>query len=109
MLLPPIEYGLDSSLQTNVNPTTGKIMRYGNVQDMEECLAEHHERVAAVIMECLHGALKSVHQIMQFSEQCLSLPFCANARQDIYRNRVLTWYESNLAQTTVHYGLIIPI
>ena len=64
ILLPPIEYGLDSSLQTNVNPTTAKIMRYESVPDMEECLAEHHERVAAVIMECLHGALKSVHQVV---------------------------------------------
>jgi ornithine--oxo-acid transaminase len=75
MLLPPIEYGLDSNLQTNVNPTTGKIMRYGNIQDIEECLAEHHRRVAAVIMECLHGALKSVHQIMQFNGICLLRPF----------------------------------
>jgi glutamate-1-semialdehyde aminotransferase len=66
-------------------------MRYGNVPDMEECLAEHHGRVAAVIMECLHGALKPVHQVLQFNERCLFLPLYANARQDVYRNRVLTW------------------
>lgn len=35
-------------------------MGYGDIQAMEECLAEHHERVAAVIMECLHGAVECV-------------------------------------------------
>jgi hypothetical protein len=66
-------------------------MRYGNVQDMKECLAEHHGRVAAVIMESLHGALKSVYQVLQLKEQCLSHPSFANAGQDVNRNRVLPW------------------
>ncbi|KAH7321708.1 pyridoxal phosphate-dependent transferase [Rhexocercosporidium sp. MPI-PUGE-AT-0058] len=56
-------YGLDSSLQTNVNRGTGKVMRYCQIQDMEECLAEHHEKVSAVIMECLHGASKTSREI----------------------------------------------
>jgi hypothetical protein len=53
-----VEYGLDSKLQTNINPSTGKIMGYCDIKAIEECLAEHHERIAAVIMECLHGAVK---------------------------------------------------
>jgi ornithine--oxo-acid transaminase len=56
-----LDYGLDSDLQTNVNPSTGNMMRYGNIQDFEECIIEHHSRVAAVIIECLHGALKQVN------------------------------------------------
>ncbi|RFU29300.1 hypothetical protein B7463_g7028, partial [Scytalidium lignicola] len=51
------EYGLDSSLQTNLNPSTGEIMRYGNIQEFRDCIEKHHEQTAAVIMECLHGAL----------------------------------------------------
>ena len=39
-------------------------MRYCQIEDMEECLAEHHESVAAVIMECLHGAIKYFYQIL---------------------------------------------
>jgi len=35
-------------------------MGYCDIKAVEECLAEHHERVAAVIMECLHGAVKYV-------------------------------------------------
>ena len=57
------EYGLDSKLQTNVNPSTGKIMAYCDIKAMEECLAEHHGRVSAVIMECLHGAVKYVNSL----------------------------------------------
>jgi hypothetical protein len=33
-------------------------MGYCDIKAIEECLAEHHERIAAVIMECLHGAVK---------------------------------------------------
>ncbi|RDL32479.1 uncharacterized protein BP5553_08935 [Venustampulla echinocandica] len=57
------DYGLDSNFQTNTNPSTGKVLRYGNIQDIEECLSEHHGRVAAVIMECLHGAIKTEIEI----------------------------------------------
>lgn len=51
------DYGLDSKLQTNVNPSTGTVMRYGNVEDVEACLKVHHARTAAVIIECTHGIL----------------------------------------------------
>lgn len=51
-------YGLDDRLQTNINPSTGKVLRYGVVEDIEACLAEHHGRTAAVIIECLHGGLR---------------------------------------------------
>jgi glutamate-1-semialdehyde aminotransferase len=52
------DYGLDSKIQTNVNPSTGNTMTYGNIQAFKECLDEHHARIAAVIIECLHGQLQ---------------------------------------------------
>jgi len=63
------EYGLDNKLQTNVNPSTGKTMRYGNVQDIADCLEEHHDRVAAVIIECLHGTMKYDHPSIETSRR----------------------------------------
>lgn len=51
-------YGLDSAQHTNVNPSTGKMLRYGHLEDMEACLAEHHARVGAVIMECIRNTGK---------------------------------------------------
>jgi len=51
----PAEYGLDSELQTNWNPTTKNTLTYGDIQAIEECLTEHHACIAAIVMECLHG------------------------------------------------------
>ncbi|OQV08963.1 hypothetical protein CLAIMM_13158 [Cladophialophora immunda] len=56
-------YGLDSKLQTNVNPSTGQTMRWCNVEDVTACLDEHHQRVAAVIIECLHGTHRTENEI----------------------------------------------
>ena len=33
-------------------------MRYGDVQEITECIEQHHGQVAAVIIECLHGAIR---------------------------------------------------
>lgn len=51
-------YGLDSAQHTNVNPSTGRLLRYGHLEDMEACLAGHHARVGAVIIECIRNTGK---------------------------------------------------
>lgn len=49
------EYGLDSKIQMNINPSTGELLEYLDLEKMKSCLLEHKHRVAAVIMECIHG------------------------------------------------------
>ncbi|KIM92607.1 hypothetical protein OIDMADRAFT_139383 [Oidiodendron maius Zn] len=51
-------YALRDKVLTNVNPSTGTLLRYGHIEDMEECLKELGHRVAGVIMECIHGHLE---------------------------------------------------
>ncbi|OAP64557.1 hypothetical protein AYL99_00529 [Fonsecaea erecta] len=53
------EYGLDSQLVLNINPSTGAPLKYLDLEAMRTCLQEHHETVAAVIMECLHGTART--------------------------------------------------
>lgn len=53
-------YGLDSKIQTNTNPGTGELLEYPNLEKMRACLEEHKDRVAAVVMECLHGVSRLV-------------------------------------------------
>jgi ornithine--oxo-acid transaminase len=38
-----------------VNPSTGELLRYGHLADMEKCLEEHHDRVAAIIIESIRN------------------------------------------------------
>lgn len=40
----------------NVNPTTGELLEYLDIEKMRVCLEQHQSIVAAVIMECIHGA-----------------------------------------------------
>jgi len=51
------DYAVNSTNLLNTNPGNGQLLRYGHIEDMEACLAEHHSRVAAVIIEALHGKL----------------------------------------------------
>ena len=51
----PLDYGITNENLRNTNPVTGKLLRYGRLEDFEEVLASTHGRVAAVIMECIHG------------------------------------------------------
>lgn len=51
------DYAVNSTNLLNTNPGSGQLLRYGHIEDMETCLAEHHGRVAAVIIEALHGKL----------------------------------------------------
>ncbi|EXJ80899.1 hypothetical protein A1O3_07187 [Capronia epimyces CBS 606.96] len=56
------EYGLDNALLMNVNPSTGESLAYLDLPAMERCLVEHSDRVAAVILECFHGATRTVQE-----------------------------------------------
>jgi ornithine--oxo-acid transaminase len=56
------EYGIDNKTMTNRNPSTGKVLQYLDLEAMERCLEEHHSRTAAVIMEPLHGASRTVEE-----------------------------------------------
>jgi hypothetical protein len=39
----------------NTNPRTGELLEYLDLERMRSCLQEHKDRVAAVIIECIHG------------------------------------------------------
>ncbi|OKL62685.1 hypothetical protein UA08_01618 [Talaromyces atroroseus] len=52
----------------NVNPTDGSPLAYGDAEAMRRCLSEPHENVAAVIMECLHGASRTVEEEIAYAK-----------------------------------------
>ncbi|KAF9888506.1 hypothetical protein FE257_008613 [Aspergillus nanangensis] len=56
------EYGLDSQVYMNVNPSTGESLHYLDLDAMRRCFNSHHGRIAAVIMECFHGVARSVEE-----------------------------------------------
>lgn len=58
--LTALEYALTSKTTTNCNPRTGELLRYGHVEDFEAVLNDTHDRVAAIILECIHGQLPLV-------------------------------------------------
>lgn len=64
-----VQYATFNSSTTNRNPVTGQPLRYGVVQDMEDCLRSVHGRVAAVIMECIHGRLPTFAEELEFAKQ----------------------------------------
>ncbi|RKK76285.1 hypothetical protein BFJ71_g16983 [Fusarium oxysporum] len=61
------DYGVTSKTITNLNPRTGKPLHYGSVQDFEEVLKEFGNRVAGVIMECIHGHLPTFEEEINFA------------------------------------------
>ncbi|KAL7903838.1 putative acetylornithine aminotransferase [Trichoderma velutinum] len=54
-------YGLDSQIHMNINPTTGEPLTYPEIDPMRRCIEEHHQRIAAVVMEPYHGVTRDVH------------------------------------------------
>ncbi|KAL2692446.1 hypothetical protein Neosp_002855 [[Neocosmospora] mangrovei] len=60
-------YGITNENLRNTHPDTGKLLRYGSVQDFEDVLAAHHSRVAAVIMECIHGKKPTFEEELSFA------------------------------------------
>ncbi|KAF2501845.1 ornithine aminotransferase [Lophium mytilinum] len=60
-------YGLDSAQHTNVNPSTKTLLRYGHLEDMEACLAEHHARVGGIILECIRNTGNTYEEEVSFA------------------------------------------
>ncbi|GFF62765.1 ornithine aminotransferase car2 [Aspergillus udagawae] len=60
-------YGLDSKIQMNTNPRTGEVLEYLDLDRMRTCLEEHKDRVAAVIMECIHGYSQDVNEEISYA------------------------------------------
>ncbi|KAE8343516.1 hypothetical protein BDV24DRAFT_172896 [Aspergillus arachidicola] len=71
------KYGLDSKIQMNINPSTGELLEYLDLEKMKSCLLEHKDRVAAVIMECIHGYSRDVNDEIHYArgvyELCKSM------------------------------------
>ncbi|KAF9893510.1 hypothetical protein FE257_010822 [Aspergillus nanangensis] len=61
------DYGVSNENLRNTNPITGGLLRYGCLEDFEQVLAATHERVAAVIMECIHGKKRTVDEEINFA------------------------------------------
>ncbi|KAJ6188707.1 ornithine aminotransferase [Penicillium mononematosum] len=60
------DYGIANKNLRNTNPATGKLLRYGHLEDFEEVLADVHGHVAAIIMECIHGKRPSFEEELNF-------------------------------------------
>lgn len=58
LVLTGTEYGIESKNITNCDPETGIVLRYGHVEDYEAVFSRYHHRIAAVMMEAIHGTLK---------------------------------------------------
>ncbi|KAH7268003.1 pyridoxal phosphate-dependent transferase [Fusarium solani] len=61
------DYGITNENLRNTHPDTGKLLRYGSVQDFEGVLDAHHGRIAAVIMECIHGKKPKFEEELSFA------------------------------------------
>ncbi|GKZ39588.1 hypothetical protein AbraIFM66950_000691 [Aspergillus brasiliensis] len=61
------DYGIANESLRNTNPITGKLLQYGCIEDFEEVLAATHERVAAIIMECIHGKRRTFEEELNFA------------------------------------------
>ncbi|CAG9982338.1 unnamed protein product [Clonostachys byssicola] len=60
------EYATFSKNMTNINPSNGKVLRYLHPEDYAEIFEQMHERIAAVIMEPLHGLARSMDEEINF-------------------------------------------
>ncbi|OGM47224.1 hypothetical protein ABOM_003987 [Aspergillus bombycis] len=60
-------YGISSKQVTNRNPKTGALLRYGHVEDFEAVLSDMHSVVAGIMMEPIHGTLRTFEQEIQFA------------------------------------------
>ncbi|RFU27053.1 hypothetical protein B7463_g9286, partial [Scytalidium lignicola] len=66
-------YGLDSKIMMNINPTTGELLEYLDIEKMRVCLEQHKNVVAAVIMECIHGATPDVNEEIRYARAIYDL------------------------------------
>ena len=67
------EYGIENKIRTNRNPSTGKVLQYLDLKAVERCLEEHHSKTAAVIIEPLHGASRTVKQERAYARDVYDL------------------------------------
>lgn len=49
------EYGIYNENLTNMNRRTGEPLRYCFIEDYEKIFETDHDRIAAVMLECIHG------------------------------------------------------
>ncbi|KAF4150985.1 hypothetical protein CNMCM6069_004792 [Aspergillus lentulus] len=61
------DYGIVNENLRNTNPKTGELLKYGCLKDFEQVLADVHGRVAAIIMECIHGKKPSFEEELNFA------------------------------------------
>ncbi|KAF5010809.1 hypothetical protein FDECE_3052 [Fusarium decemcellulare] len=61
------DYGVTSKNVTNCHPETGALLRYGHVEDFEAVLSELHQVITAVIMEPIHGTLRTFSEEIEFA------------------------------------------
>ncbi|KAL4982535.1 pyridoxal phosphate-dependent transferase [Aspergillus falconensis] len=61
------DYGITNANLRNTNPDTGEPLRYGSLEDFEEVIASTHHRLAAVIMECIHGKRPTFEEEIEFA------------------------------------------
>ncbi|CAH0028562.1 unnamed protein product [Clonostachys rhizophaga] len=62
------EYGITSKNLVNYDPETGKSLRYGHVEDYESLFKRDHTRIAAVMIEPIHGGLESFQDEIDFAK-----------------------------------------
>ncbi|OJJ07431.1 hypothetical protein ASPVEDRAFT_142104 [Aspergillus versicolor CBS 583.65] len=71
------KYGLESQILMNTNPSTGELLGYGDLEKMRSCLQENKDRVAAVIIECIHGYSRDASDDIRYArgvyELCKSM------------------------------------
>ncbi|KAB8070343.1 pyridoxal phosphate-dependent transferase [Aspergillus leporis] len=76
-ILRTTKHGLDSKIQMNTNPRTGELLEYLDLERMRSCLQEHKDRVAAVIIECIHGYSRDENEEIRYArgvyELCKSM------------------------------------
>ncbi|KAG6989162.1 putative ornithine aminotransferase [Fusarium oxysporum f. sp. conglutinans] len=60
-------YGISSKNVTNRSPKTGTQLRYGHVEDYEAVIGEMHGRIAGVMMEPIHGTLRTFEEEINFA------------------------------------------
>ncbi|PKX90084.1 putative acetylornithine aminotransferase [Aspergillus novofumigatus IBT 16806] len=61
------DYGISNPNLRNTDPETGNLLRYGHLEDFEKVIASQHQRLAAVIMECIHGKRPTFEEELNFA------------------------------------------
>ncbi|CAH0027371.1 unnamed protein product [Clonostachys rhizophaga] len=68
-----IAYGIEDAHCINHDPETEEALTYGDIDRMRACIKHHHGRIAAVIVECIRGHLRTKEDEIQYCEQLFDL------------------------------------